>query len=166
MADCESYLNVSHSSHLLYKSKRMMNPLISGASIPARSPPDKGSFPLDHFHECRPIHDKYLRCLKANKNDNMSCRETSKEYMQCRMDRNLMAKEEMDNLGFHQNDRQRAFDRKSVINEREAQRNSGTRKEDGGFTVVQETLLDEKKWRRPSMLGGVTWSITNPFKRS
>ena len=65
-------------------------------------PPERGSFPLDHDAECQPIMKDYLRCLKSHKgvNDN-ACRVLSKAYLSCRMERNLMARDEWGNLGFH-----------------------------------------------------------------
>ncbi|XP_022904112.1 cytochrome c oxidase assembly protein COX19 [Onthophagus taurus] len=64
------------------------------------TPPDKGSFPLDHEGICKKSMLKYMICLKQNDNDNNSCREEAKTYLQCRMDNNLMAKEEWPKLGF------------------------------------------------------------------
>lgn len=44
---------------------------------------------------------QYLRCLRAHRGMNDDeCRQLSKSYLQCRMDRNLMAPDEMRNLGF------------------------------------------------------------------
>ncbi|KAJ8944309.1 hypothetical protein NQ314_009499 [Rhamnusium bicolor] len=39
-----------------------------------------------------------MRCLHTNKNDNSACREEAKEYLACRMENNLMAKEEWSKL--------------------------------------------------------------------
>lgn len=63
-------------------------------------PPDKGSFPLDHFGECRRFKETFLRCLRENNFENASCRKQSKEYLECRMDRQLMAQEPLEKLGF------------------------------------------------------------------
>lgn len=63
-------------------------------------PPEKGSFPLDHEGECKKPMLKYLLCLNQNENDNSVCRLLAKEYLQCRMDKNLMKKEEWPKLGF------------------------------------------------------------------
>ena len=72
--------------------------------------PERGSFPLDHDAECKHLISSYLRCLKkprpsldsgkiqAGTNDE-ECRLIAKDYLQCRMDNNLMAKDEMKNLG-------------------------------------------------------------------
>ena len=65
------------------------------------SPPERGSFPLDHEGECKSIMTAYLKCIKSAKGINKDeCRMISKGYLQCRMDRNLMAVDEMKNLGF------------------------------------------------------------------
>ena len=42
----------------------------------------------------------FLQCLKENKQDHFSCKSLSKSYLQCRMDKDLMANENLDNLGF------------------------------------------------------------------
>ncbi|KAI0391616.1 putative cytochrome c oxidase assembly protein Cox19 [Xylariaceae sp. FL0594] len=64
-------------------------------------PPERGSFPLDHDGECKHVMVKYLSCIKKVKgmNDEV-CRSLAKEYLTCRMDRNLMAKDDFRNLGF------------------------------------------------------------------
>lgn len=43
----------------------------------------------------------YLSCIKKVKGVNEDqCRELAKAYLSCRMDRNLMAKDDFKNLGF------------------------------------------------------------------
>ncbi|KAG0170495.1 Cytochrome c oxidase assembly protein cox19 [Apophysomyces sp. BC1034] len=80
------------------------------------NPPLYGSFPVDHFGtyeesthfsyltffpgECTTYMKEYMKCLRANKNNNGACREFSRTYLQCRMDRGLMDKDDMKNLGF------------------------------------------------------------------
>ncbi|KZL88149.1 chch domain-containing protein [Colletotrichum incanum] len=57
-------------------------------------PPQRGSFPLDHDAT-------YLECIKKVRGVNdAECRDLAKSYLACRMDRNLMAKDEFKNLGF------------------------------------------------------------------
>lgn len=63
-------------------------------------PPEKGVFPLDHMHECDLEKKEYLACLKTSGHQSERCRQFSKKYLQCRMDRNLMAKQDMSELGF------------------------------------------------------------------
>lgn len=62
--------------------------------------PDKGSFPLDHENLCKRVMLQYMGCLRNNQDDNSKCREQAQAYLQCRMDNNLMAREEWSKLGF------------------------------------------------------------------
>lgn len=43
---------------------------------------------------------KYMLCLHENKNKNSLCREQSRDYLACRMEKGLMAQEEWDKLGY------------------------------------------------------------------
>ena len=61
-------------------------------------------FPIDHFGECKDVHDEYVACLKLNEYDNMSCRFLSKKYLKCRMDNQLMHPEKFERLGFTEKD--------------------------------------------------------------
>ncbi|KAK2002859.1 CHCH domain-containing protein [Colletotrichum falcatum] len=64
-------------------------------------PPQRGSFPLDHDGECKHVMATYLECIKRVRGVNdAECRDLAKSYLACRMDRNLMAKDEFKNLGF------------------------------------------------------------------
>ncbi|KAI0399676.1 putative cytochrome c oxidase assembly protein Cox19 [Xylaria palmicola] len=64
-------------------------------------PPERGSFPLDHDGECKDVMKRYLTCIKKVKGLNdEECRQLAKSYLGCRMDRNLMAKDDFKNLGF------------------------------------------------------------------
>ncbi|KAI1325275.1 putative cytochrome c oxidase assembly protein Cox19 [Xylariaceae sp. FL0255] len=64
-------------------------------------PPERGSFPLDHDGECKHVMTRYLSCIKKVKGLNdEECRQLAKAYLSCRMDRNLMARDEFKNLGF------------------------------------------------------------------
>ncbi|CAF1906540.1 hypothetical protein HID58_047054 [Brassica napus] len=72
-------------------------------------PPEKGIFPLDHFHECDSEKKEYIGCLKVSAHKSEQCRHLSKKYLHCRIDhdtyllcRNLMAKQDMTELGFSQ----------------------------------------------------------------
>lgn len=70
------------------------------------TPPEKGSFPLDHYAECKSQMTTYLRCLRRARGDNGApeCRQASRDYLACRMEHGLMAKEEWRNLGFKDRD--------------------------------------------------------------
>ncbi|CDW97058.1 hypothetical protein [Sporisorium scitamineum] len=59
------------------------------------SPPERGSFPLDHEGECKSVMQEYMNCIKYNRNDNGKCRHLSRAYLQ-----GLMEQDNMDNLGF------------------------------------------------------------------
>ncbi|KEF57195.1 uncharacterized protein A1O9_07385 [Exophiala aquamarina CBS 119918] len=66
------------------------------------SPPERGSFPLDHDAECKYIISSYLRCLRRQNppgRNTDECRLLAKEYLGCRMEKGLMAKDEWKNLG-------------------------------------------------------------------
>ncbi|KAL7909782.1 hypothetical protein GGI35DRAFT_398126 [Trichoderma velutinum] len=65
------------------------------------TPPQRGSFPLDHDGECKKVMTSYLACMKKVRGVNEDeCRNLAKAYLSCRMDRNLMARDEFKNLGF------------------------------------------------------------------
>ncbi|KAJ5740804.1 hypothetical protein N7493_000676 [Penicillium malachiteum] len=72
------------------------------------SPPERGSFPSimkvsqrhPHECECKHIISGYLKCIKLNRGTNdEACRRLAKEYLACRMDKNLMAPDDFKNLG-------------------------------------------------------------------
>ncbi|XP_033629984.1 cytochrome c oxidase assembly protein COX19-like isoform X2 [Asterias rubens] len=63
-------------------------------------PPEKGSFPLDHDGECKKFKQLFMECLRTNKGDNKKCRLETKDYLQCRMESDLMVKEPWKKLGF------------------------------------------------------------------
>ncbi|CAL5336963.1 unnamed protein product [Camellia sinensis] len=63
-------------------------------------PPEKGVFPLDHMHLCDLEKKEYINCLKYGGHKSEKCRRFSKTYLECRMEKNLMAKQDMSELGF------------------------------------------------------------------
>jgi cytochrome c oxidase assembly protein subunit 19 len=67
---------------------------------PAPNAPDKGSFPLDHFQECDTIAEEYRLCVENASNIPKICKEQAMRYLQCRMDKGLMANHSMEELGF------------------------------------------------------------------
>jgi len=73
---------------------------VFGAKQFKPTPPDKGSFPLDHDGECKKHYLKYMICLAENGNKNSMCRVESKNYLECRMDKGLMGKEDWNKLGY------------------------------------------------------------------
>ncbi|CAI4217094.1 unnamed protein product [Parascedosporium putredinis] len=59
------------------------------------TPPQRGSFPLDHDGECKHLMATYLACITKVQGENKpECRGLAKEYLSCRMDRNLMARDD------------------------------------------------------------------------
>ncbi|PFH63328.1 hypothetical protein XA68_13785 [Ophiocordyceps unilateralis] len=65
------------------------------------TPPQRGSFPLDHDGECKHAMSDYLSCMKKARGFNgEDCRILAKAYLACRMDRNLMERDDFKNLGF------------------------------------------------------------------
>lgn len=81
-----------------------MSSFTFGKKLFTPSPPEKGSFPLDHEGQCKKEMLKYMFCLNSNKNNNSECRVEAKSYLECRMENNLMAKEEWSKLGFTDSD--------------------------------------------------------------
>lgn len=73
-----------------------------GNSIKAlrTTPPERGSFPLDHFGDCKEEMVKYMKCMKLVNNENApNCRLLAKDYLKCRMDHELMDKADWRDLG-------------------------------------------------------------------
>jgi cytochrome c oxidase assembly protein subunit 19 len=66
--------------------------------------PELGSFPLDHFRECKNEVQEYYKCLESHDNLAPMCRDLVKKYLQCRMDRGLMNKADVDNFGLPNTD--------------------------------------------------------------
>lgn len=64
------------------------------------TPPEKGSFPLDHEGHCKKPMLRYFGCLRENRDNNSACQQQSKDYLECRMNNGLMAKESWEKLGF------------------------------------------------------------------
>lgn len=64
------------------------------------SPPEKGSFPLDHEGECKSVMKKFLECLKGVAMEHYRCKAGAKEYLECRMSKNLMQDEDLNDYGF------------------------------------------------------------------
>ena len=64
------------------------------------SAPDKGSFPLDHDGECKKSMLQYMVCIQKNNQENTLCRQESKNYLKCRMEHNLMTKDDWKKLGY------------------------------------------------------------------
>lgn len=64
------------------------------------TPPQRGSFPLDHDGVCKAAAAAYLACIRTHGTSHAACRDASRAYLQCRMDSGLMAREDLDSMGF------------------------------------------------------------------
>ncbi|XWS11962.1 hypothetical protein CRYUN_Cryun37aG0049900 [Craigia yunnanensis] len=65
-------------------------------------PSEKGIFPLDHLHESDLEKKEYLNCLKTSGHKSEKCRQFSKKYLQCRMEklqRNQFSAKKSNSLG-------------------------------------------------------------------
>eukprot|EP00759_Apiculatamorpha_spiralis_P032410 PhF_6_TR33841/c0_g1_i2/m.49633/K18183/COX19; cytochrome c oxidase assembly protein subunit 19 len=73
------------------------------AMPPPKRPPPKapelGAFPVDHLRECKPEIAKYYRCLEQHEYLAPKCRDDVREYLKCRMDKGLMAQQDIDKFG-------------------------------------------------------------------
>lgn len=54
--------------------------------------PDKGSFPIDHFHECSNEAVSYSKCIDEHKLIPKKCRDQQKAYLECRMSKYFLIK--------------------------------------------------------------------------
>ena len=66
---------------------------------PSPKAPELGAFPLDHLRECKSEIAEYYRCLEAEEFLAPKCREFVTKYLTCRMERGLMAKQDMKKFG-------------------------------------------------------------------
>ena len=80
----------------------LMSAAFGGSRSLAPTPPEKGSFPLDHRAECKEQMKRFLDCLREHKAAHAHCKALSLEYLECRMERGLMAQEDLGKLGFSQ----------------------------------------------------------------
>ena len=93
-------------------------------------PPDKGSFPLDHFHDCNNEAKEYNSCMERHQMMPKRCRIFQKKYLECRMKAGLMEKTDMESLGFtedlewetEEEERKKTFDRIEQLKRRAATR--------------------------------------------
>jgi cytochrome c oxidase assembly protein subunit 19 len=77
-----------------------MSSMTFGQKIFKPKPPIQGSFPLDHEGECKKELLEYMICVSGNKTESTKCRDEAKSYLKCRMDKQLMNKQDLESLGF------------------------------------------------------------------
>ncbi|KAA8909173.1 hypothetical protein FN846DRAFT_1009481 [Sphaerosporella brunnea] len=118
-----------------------------GALTFSPTPPQRGSFPLDHDGECKPVMVEYLACLKRVRGANdHTCRMIAKEYLKCRMERQLMAEDTMANLGFQEEQGAGAGGKKAAAAATEVAGTSGGDKL-AALKEENRRLLEERKKR-------------------
>jgi len=119
-----------------------------GGSRNKVKPPERGVFALDHAAECKVDMKAYLACLRDNKQDHFPCKEFSRKYLQCRMDKDLMAEEPLDNLGLG--------DSKKYIRV-QPKKDLGTHKESKGFVAGTGVAPSGGSW-------GIGWTVLGSGK--
>ena len=79
----------------------------------------------------------FLKCLKKNNQDHFPCKELSKAYLECRMEKQLMAKEDLNNLGF---DKDGQYKRAPAVTDK------SPRKEEEGFIAGLGVRASKSWW--------------------
>jgi cytochrome c oxidase assembly protein subunit 19 len=74
------------------------------AKRPQPKAPELGAFPLDHFRECKHEVQEYYKCLEQNDRITPMCRDQVRAYLECRMDRGLMNKMDVEKFGIPKTD--------------------------------------------------------------
>lgn len=54
----------------------------------------------DSTGDCKAIVKEYLACVKRSRGSNDQCRHLARQFLECRMEHGLMARDEFANLGF------------------------------------------------------------------
>jgi cytochrome c oxidase assembly protein subunit 19 len=85
---------------------------------------------------------EYLACLKRVRGTNdHECRMIAKEYLKCRMERQLMARDELANLGFQEE----VEKKKAEVERKQAEPTAGDRLAE--LRAENQRLLEERKRR-------------------
>mmetsp|Transcript_20347 Transcript_20347/g.26366 ORF Transcript_20347/g.26366 Transcript_20347/m.26366 type:complete len:123 (+) Transcript_20347:102-470(+) len=79
------------------------------------TPPERGSFPLDHGGECKPFAQEFMACLKSHGNEHVNCKQLSKKYLECRQNRGLMACDDLSQVGFGDSNIQESREKRIVL---------------------------------------------------
>lgn len=77
-----------------------MSSMTFGQKIFQPKPPIQGSFPLDHEGECKQQMLDYMLCIFKAKNETSKCKYLAKDYLHCRMEKNLMDRSDLYTLGY------------------------------------------------------------------
>ena len=85
-------------------------------------PPEKGAFPLDHGGECKTQATAFMNCLNQHGSRHAPCKSLAKIYFECRMDKNLMAKEDLSTMGFSDNQMSRLDETEANVDQMDVTR--------------------------------------------
>ncbi|CAL6279515.1 cytochrome c oxidase assembly protein COX19 [Bathycoccus prasinos] len=111
--------------------------------------PEKGAFPLDHFGECATFKETYLKCLQKQKSDANKCKMESKSYLECRMAKELMAKQPLHELGFKEEQKSETNEttrgRKEEENKRSTPKEEEEENERNGFVAGARRARQQQK---------------------
>ncbi len=113
--------------------------------------PELGSFPLDHFRECKAQIESYFRCMEEGEYLAPLCRERVKEYLHCRMEKGLMNPADVASFGLPTTEfvptRQHTFDRMA-----DAKRGGGAAAAAGAVweqRYKRKDLMEDDGFERP-----------------
>ena len=70
--------------------------------VPQPKAPELGAFPLDHFRECSDKIKEYFTCLERENHLAPKCRDETRNYLECRMEKGLMVKQDVKKFGLPQ----------------------------------------------------------------
>ncbi|UKK00678.2 hypothetical protein MACK_000752 [Theileria orientalis] len=104
------------------------------------TPPDRGSFPLDHEGLCKNSSEKYLECIKSFNGNSTNCRSLASAYLKCRIENGLLHDEPLTNLGFRDTEIEHVSSHKPVETDSEIKPRS-ERKENKGFIAGDSCRL-------------------------
>jgi len=74
---------------------------LSRNKVQSPTPPEYGSFPLDHLGECTAPMKVFIDCLDDNVGVHRLCHEQARAYIRCRLEKNLMSEQVLREYGFY-----------------------------------------------------------------
>eukprot|EP00891_Asterochloris_glomerata_P002700 jgi/Astpho2/2700/Aster-x0121 len=77
-------------------------PAVSGNLLESLRRGKSPTVAVPDISKCKSIQLQYMACLKEHQGQTDACKDISKAYLQCRMDKNLMAKQDLSELGFRE----------------------------------------------------------------
>jgi cytochrome c oxidase assembly protein subunit 19 len=112
-------------------------------------PPEKGAFPLDHGGECKKHATTFMACLNKHGSRHAPCKSLAKLYFECRMERGLMAKEDLGTMGFSEDQMNRLNETEMNVDRMQEARSKFKRE---GYVagLRAKGFLDSEKQREKS----------------